>query len=258
MGDSPDLKDRVAIITGGGTGIGLGISRVLAGKGAKIVVVQRTLEEAEGAIQKLDGAEVLALGADIRNPSAVERMVAATVNHFGRINILVNNASVTGLPAIASMLDCPPGKVDEIVDVNLKGTFYCSQAVAKQMIEAGRGGNIVHISSVGAYAAQEFASLYCATKAGQVALARAMALELAPYKIRVNCVAPGDIRTESSARITEQIKEAGASGRYARITPIGRRGTPENIGHAVAYLVSEEASFVTGATLQIDGGFLAY
>jgi glucose 1-dehydrogenase len=255
---SSTLEDRVAIITGGGTGIGFGICRVLAARGAKLVLVQRTLDQAESAIQKLGRSESLALAADISNPSAVEQMVEAAINQFGRVDILVNNASVTGLPAIAPLLQCSPGKVDDIVDVNLKGTFYCSQAVAKQMVAAGLGGNIVHISSVGARVAQESASLYCATKAAQNALARSMAFELAPYKIRVNCVAPGDIYTESSAHISEQAKESGASGRYVRVTPIGRRGTPEDVGHAVAYLVSEEASFVTGATLLVDGGFLTY
>jgi NAD(P)-dependent dehydrogenase (short-subunit alcohol dehydrogenase family) len=155
-------------------------------------------------------------------------------------------------------LKCPSEKVDAIVDANLKGTFYCSQAVARRMVQEGRGGSIVLISSVGAYAAQEFASLYCATKAAQIALARAMALELAPYNIRVNCVAPGDIFTEASATITEEKLAGGGSSRYIRETPLGRRGTPADIGQAVAYLVSEDAEFVTGTTLLVDGGLLTY
>ncbi|MGH9397242.1 MAG: SDR family NAD(P)-dependent oxidoreductase [Terriglobia bacterium] len=254
----PTLTARVAIITGGGTGIGFGITRVLAEKGVKIALVQRTVEEAEQAVQKLPGTESLAFGADISDPSAVQRMVEDVVDRLGRIDILVNNASVTGMSAIGPILECPPSKVDEIIDVNLKGTFYCSQAVAKRMIAAGRGGNIVHISSVGAYAAQELASLYCATKAGQVAFTRAMALELAPYQIRVNCIAPGDIGTEASSRTASHLKDSGASGRYMRITPLGRRGTPQDIGHAIAYIVSDDAGFITGATLVVDGGFLTY
>jgi NAD(P)-dependent dehydrogenase (short-subunit alcohol dehydrogenase family) len=185
-------------------------------------------------------------------------LVDATVRRFGKIDILVNNASLTGMPAIAPMLDCLPNRVDDIIDINLKGTFYCSQAVAKQLIKGGAGGNIVHVTSVAAYAAQEFASLYCATKAGQVAYAQAMALELAPYKIRVNAVAPGDIYTEASDSITDDKMKAGGQSKYVRVTPLGHRGSPEDIGHAVAYLVSDEAGFVTGTTLQVDGGFLAY
>ena len=142
--------------------------------------------------------------------------------------------------------------------MNLKRTFYCSQSVAKHMVAAGRGGSIIHISSVGAFAAQEFASLYCATKAAQVSLAQTMALELAPHRIRVNSVAAGDINTEASANITLEKREIGASTRYVRETPLGRRGTPRDIGYAVAYLASEDASFVTGATLLVDGGFLTY
>jgi NAD(P)-dependent dehydrogenase (short-subunit alcohol dehydrogenase family) len=252
------LQGKVAIITGGGTGIGFGIARVLASKGAKLVLVQRRLEIVERAAEQLEGVEVLAMATDVRDPRAVEDMVQATMARFGRIDILVNNASLTGMPAVQQVLNCPPAKVDDIVDINLKGTFYCSQAVAQRMVAAGRGGNIVHVSSVGAYAAQEFGSLYCATKAGQVSLAQGMALELAAYGIRVNAVAPGDINTEASATITEDKAGVGAHNRYARLTPLGRRGTPEDIGHAVAYLVSDEAGFVTGSTLLIDGGFLAY
>ena len=252
------LEGKVAIVTGGGTGIGLGIARVLAGKGAKLVLVQRRLEMVERAAEELQNTEILALSVDIRSPQAVEEMVQATIDRFGQIDILVNNASVTGVTALAPVLDCPPGKVDDIIDINLKGTFFCSQAVARRMVAAGRGGNIVHISSVGAYAAQEFGSLYCATKAGQASLAQGMALELAPYGIRVNAVAPGDIYTEASATITADKVQVGGHQHYARITPLARRGSPEEIGHAVAYLVSNEAGFVTGSTLLVDGGLLSY
>ena len=252
------LEGRVAIITGGGTGIGFGIAQVLSEKGVKVVLAQRRLRASEDAIARLKGVEALPLGVDIRDRESVNRMVDATVERFGRVDILVNNASVTGMTAIAPLLECPQEKVNEIVDANLKGTFYCSQFVARQMVKAGRGGNIIHVSSVGAYAAQEFASLYCATKAAQMALAQGMALELAPYGIRVNCVAPGDIFTETSATITEDKKGVGASGRYVRQTPLGHRGSPADIGHAVAYLVSDEAGFVTGTTLLVDGGFLAF
>jgi len=255
---STSLQGKVAIVTGGGTGIGLGIARVLASKGVKLVLVQRRIELVERAAKQLDNVETLALATDIRSPKAVEEMVQASMDRFGQIDILINNASVTGTPALGPVLDCPPSKVDDIIDINLKGTFYCSQAVAQRMVAAGRGGNIVHISSVGAYAAQEFGSLYCATKAGQASLAQGMALELAPYRIRVNAVAPGDIYTEASANITEDKVDVGGHQRYDRITPLGRRGSPEDIGHAVAYLVSDEAGFVTGSTLLVDGGFLSY
>jgi NAD(P)-dependent dehydrogenase (short-subunit alcohol dehydrogenase family) len=252
------LSGKVALITGGGTGIGMGIAEVLAEKGVKLILAQRRLELAEQAAVRLRPAEVFAQSLDIRDAEAVERVVESGILHFGQIDILVNNASVTGMPAISPMLGSDKSTVDAIVDINLKGTFYCSQAVAKRMVAAGRGGSIIHISSVGAYAAQEFASLYCATKAAQVSLAQSMALELAPHGIRVNSIAAGDINTETSANITAEKKEVGASKRYVRETPLGRRGTPRDIGYAVASLASDESSFVTGATLLVDGGFLTY
>jgi NAD(P)-dependent dehydrogenase (short-subunit alcohol dehydrogenase family) len=252
------IEGKVAIITGGGTGIGFGIAQVLSQKGVRLALVQRRAELAQKAVALLRAADDLSFGLDISDPVAVDRVVEATVQHFGRIDFLVNNASITGMAATSPMLESSVAKVDEIVDVNLKGTFYCSQAVAKRMVAAGHGGSIVHVASVGAYAAQEFATLYCATKAAQVSLAQSMALELAPHHIRVNCVAPGDIYTETSANITEEMISNGASGRYVRLTPAGRRGSPDDIGNAVAYLISDEASFVTGTTLLVDGGFLAY
>jgi len=252
------LSGKVAIVSGGGTGIGFGIARVLASRDVKLVLVQRRLDLVQNAAAQLKGTETMALSVDIRNHLEVERAVVATIDRFGRIDILVNNASLTGMPAIVPMLNCPPNKVDDVVDINLKGTFYFSQAVAKRMVAARGGGSIVHVSSVAAYAAQEFGAIYCATKAAQVSLAQSMALELAPHKIRVNCVAPGDIYTKTSATITEEKADVGASRKYTRVTPLGRRGSPDDIGHAVAYLVSDEAGFVTGTTLIVDGGFLAY
>ncbi len=245
------FEGKVALITGGGTGIGLGIARVLASRGVKIAIVQnRACEDLpEGA---------LFLEADIADPEAVARVTDRVVSHFGRLDIAVNNAALTGKPAVAPFLECTPGQLDRIVDVNLKGTYYVSQYAARQMVKQGGGGAIVHIASVGAFAAQEHASAYCATKAAVAALAQAMAIELAPHGIRVNAVAPGDIYTNANAAIVDDLKQGGATGRFLRTTPLGRRGTPEEIGHAVAFLASDEASFITGTTLLVDGGFLAY
>jgi glucose 1-dehydrogenase len=244
------LEGKIAIVTGGATGIGLGISRVLASHGVKIVVAQ--IGDAAPDI------EALQLRVDVAERAHVERMVEQTVQRFGRIDILVNNAAITGKTAVAPFLECPAAVLDRIIDVNLKGVFHCSQAVARHMVATGVPGSIVHVSSVGAFAAQEHASVYCATKAAVVSLAQSMALELAPHGIRVNCVAPGDILTEANADIVNDLKAGGATGKYLRITPAGRRGSPEEIGHAVAFLASDQASFVTGTTLTVDGGLLSY
>ena len=250
-----NLNGKVALITGGATGIGFGTAKVLAECGARVVIGQRNLQQANDAARGLGGE---AVEIDIRECSSVERAVASVVQRLGGIDVLVNNASVTGRKALEPLLSCSAEGIDLIVDTNLKGTVYCSQAVARHMVETRRSGSIIHITSVGAYAAQEFASLYCATKAAQVSLAQTMALEWAQYGIRVNCVAPGDIRTETSKHAVQEIHDAGATGKYIRATPLGRRGTPEEVGRAVAFLASDDASFVTGTTLLVDGGFIAY
>src|SRR4051794_12053141 len=218
---------KVAIVTGGGTGIGLGIARVLASHGAKIVIAQIDEHPID-----LGQAEVLKLQVDVADRGQVERMVEETVQHFGPIDVLVNNAAVTGRPAVAPFVLCSEALLDRIIDVNFKGVFHCSQVVAHHMIAAKIRGSIVHISSVGAFAAQEHASVYCATKAAVGSLSQSMALELAEYGIRVNCVAPGDINTQASANILANLKAGGSSGKYLRVTPAGRRGSPDEVGHA--------------------------
>jgi NAD(P)-dependent dehydrogenase (short-subunit alcohol dehydrogenase family) len=250
------LTGRVAIVTGGATGIGFGIAGALAERGARVAIVQPAIGQADEAACRLPNAAGFA--ADIRDPDAVERMTAAVAARFGRVDILVNNAALTGHPAVAPFLSASRDHVDTIIDVNLKGAIWCSQAAAKRMCDGRRGGIIIHIASVAAFAAQELASFYCASKAALVSLAQSMALELAPYGIRVNAVAPGDILTPANADTVADLKTEGATGKYLRATPLGRRGEPSDIGAAVAFLVSDEARFITGTTLTVDGGFLSY
>jgi 3-oxoacyl-[acyl-carrier protein] reductase len=252
------LSGKIALVTGGATGIGFATAKVLAERGARVIIAQRDAHRGHDAVERLKPAEVISRQLDIRDRDAVARCVDEVIARFGALDVLVNNASVTGSTALASFVDSAHELVDDVIDTNLKGTIYCSQQAVRYMIESGRGGSIVHISSVGGYAAQENASVYCATKAAQIMLTQAMAIELAPHNIRVNCVAPGDINTETSADAVEEIKKSGATGRFLRMTPLGRRGTPEEIGRVVAFLASDDASFVTGSTVVVDGGFLAY
>jgi NAD(P)-dependent dehydrogenase (short-subunit alcohol dehydrogenase family) len=228
------------------------------GHGAHIVIAQRNLQRGLEAAQRLKPAEVLALKLDITDYVAVQRCIETVANRFGQIDALVNNASVAGRAAILPFLETSPEFIDQIVDTNLKGTIYCSVAAALRMVESKRGGTIVNISSVGAYGAQEDASIYCATKAAQVMLTKAMALELALHGVRVNCVAPGDIHSEASKSPLEAGVQPEADGKFIRLTPLGRPGEPEEIGRAVAFLISDDSSFITGTTLIADGGFLSY
>lgn len=248
---------RVAIITGGATGIGFGAARVLAAKGLSVALAQPSLEVAQAAARRIEAESVAAVEVDLTRPDSIRRMVSTVMSRFGRIDVLVNSASITGPDAISSFLDCPEDQAAKIVDVNLKGTFHVSQAAARCMRDGGQGGSIVHISSIGAYAAQYGASLYCATKAAQIALAKSMALELAVHRIRVNCVVPGDIETSSGTAAHQLLQRQGDRAAFGQRIPLGRRGSADDIGHAVAYLVSDEASYVTGTTLVVDGGYLA-
>ena len=227
------LDGRVYIVTGGATGIGAGITRVLISHGARVAVIQPEL---------MEGAAMFR--GDVREP---EKWFDEVVSSMGRLDGLVNNAAITGAVALAPFLDATRVHIDDMLDVNVKGPVLCSQLAARYWKERGEPGAIVHIASVGAYAAQRNASIYCASKAALSMLAKAMALELAEHRIRVNAVAPGDIFT---------IASKDASG--PRFTPLGRRGEPEEIGEAVAFLLSDRASFITGETLVVDGGYLSY
>jgi NAD(P)-dependent dehydrogenase (short-subunit alcohol dehydrogenase family) len=253
------LKEKIAIVTGGGGGIGKGIAERFAAEGASVVIAQRHVDKAEEVAADLRsrGAQAIAVQVDISDRAMVQDLVKETIARFKRVDILVNNAGITGLPAVAPFLTCPDEQLNSVIDVNLKGTIICSQEVAKEMVGTG-GGVIIHISSVAAYAAQEGATVYCATKAGLEGLTKGMALELSPHNIRVNCIAPGDILIEKNADIGDEMKEQGVSGKYYREIPLGRRGRPDEIAAAAVFLASEESSYIQGTTILVDGGFLIY
>jgi NAD(P)-dependent dehydrogenase (short-subunit alcohol dehydrogenase family) len=245
------LKGRVAIITGGGTGIGRAIAHEYVRLGARLVLASRSSEHLDPTAEELraKGAEALAVPTDVRVPEQVERLVEETVRRFGSIDILVNNA--------AGNFICPAEKLspngwNAVVNIVLNGTFYCSRAAGLHMIASGRGGNILNILAAYAWTGGPGTIHSASAKAGVVAMTRTLAVEWARYKIRVNAIAPGPIETEGAGAklwATPQVRDA-----MLKTIPRGRMGQTEEVAHAAAYLVSDFADFITGDVLVLDGG----
>lgn len=245
------LQDRVAIITGGGTGMGKAMAHRFAALGAKVVVASRKLENLERAAAEIaaQGGEALAVQVDVRHVDQVQAMVERTVEHFGGVDILVNNAAGN---FVARAIDLTPNGWNAIVGIVLNGTWFCSQAVAKRMIEQGRGGVMLNIIATYAWTGAPGTAASGAAKAGVLNLTESLAVEWAPHKIRVNAIAPGPVATENT---TGQLFGGGALfDIIADENPLKRFGTVEEIADAASFLVSDYASYITGANLTVDGG----
>jgi 3-oxoacyl-[acyl-carrier protein] reductase len=261
------MHGKVAIVTGAGRGIGRAIALRLAADGARVVVAERddsgaavaeelraaireTPPAAAGAANDADGG--LFVRTDVSDPRSVAGLVSATVNRWGRIDVLVNNAAVSLGEAF---LDTSLETWNTTLAVNLTGAFLCGQAVARTMVERAIRGRIVNVASVNSHAAERCAASYVASKGGLAQLTRAMAVDLGPHAITANAVAPGPIETEATAALfAEQPYCTGIE----RGVPLARPGTAREVAAAVRFLVSDEAAFVNGTTLVVDGGFLAY
>ena len=244
------LEERVAIVTGGGTGIGRAIAIELAEFGADVVVASRDpqhLEPTAAEIRAL-GRRALAIQTDIRIPAQIEALAEQTVAELGKIDIHINNAGGQ-YPGPAEDLSIEGWR--SVIDLNLNGTFYCSQVMARQMMQT-HGGAIVNIvANFGLRAAPGLAHS-AAARAAVINLTRTLALEWAKHSIRVNAVAPGVVMTEGA--LSEMLISPDAIETIERAIPLKRLGTPEDIAHMVTFLVSDAAAYITGETIAVDGG----
>lgn len=248
-----DLKDEVAIVTGASRGIGRAIARKLAEEGAKVVVnYNASKKEASGLAEEIKkmGGDVLLVQADVSRADEVKNMVQATIERFGRVDVLVNNAGVhDGRPRF---WEEPEEMYVRLFKVNTMGVLLPSQAVAPIMIER-RKGKIVHMCSKCALVGEPGHAAYSASKGAVLALTRAMAIELAPFSVNVNAVCPGPVRTDMFVSNLNPLDRE----KLARVAPLGRIGEPQDIAGIVAYLASEDSDWCTGALIPIDGGFSA-
>ena len=245
------LKDRVAVVTGGGTGIGLAVAKRLGALGARIVIGSRNSANLEAGSAELRhaGLDPLTVQIDVRNPEQVDELVERTVKHFGHIDILVNNA--------AGNFICPAEDLsingwNAVVGIVLNGTFYCSRAVGRQMIHQARGGSIVSILANYVWTGSAGTVHSAAAKAGVMSLTQTLAVEWARHRIRVNAVAPGPVESPGAAK--QLWDSAEAVDRITEAIPLKRWGKPEEVADAVAFLVSEHAAYITGEVLTVDGG----
>lgn len=252
MNEKYDFKGKVAVVTGGGKGIGRAISLGMAGCGARVVLASRSMEDLEATAGKIraGGGEALPVQTDLMDTSQIDALVQKTIETFGRVDILVNNAARSFMRAL---LDLREDGYDKIFGVNVKAAFLLSRLAAGDMMKHG-GGKIVNITTVGAVRGGAGMGIYHASKAALTMLTKCMAVEWAMFNINVNAVGPGLARTAFSEPIwsNPEVESAVAS----RI-PKGRLAEPEDIVPAVLFLCSDEAGFITGETIYVDGGTLA-
>ena len=247
------LNDRVAIVTGGAQGIGLAIATRLAQEGARVVVGDLDPKRTGDAALAIDasGKRAVAHAGDVSKKATALALVDAAVGAFGRVDILVNNAGITHA---AEFLDLDEADFDRVLAVNLKSMFLCGQAAARRMVDQKAGGAIVNLSSVNAVLAIPNQVPYCVSKGGIAQLTKVMALSLAPHGIRVNAIGPGTIATEMAKKAVLGSEEA--KRKILSRTPMGRLGEPEEVAAIAAFLVSDDASYLTGQTIYPDGGRL--
>jgi NAD(P)-dependent dehydrogenase (short-subunit alcohol dehydrogenase family) len=245
------LKGKVALITGGSRGIGRSIALQFADAGADVIVSSRKLPDLEKVAEEIKqkGVRSLAITAHNAKMEDLKNLMARVKEEFGRLDILVNNAVAN--PVMADVLKMEEAPFDLIMNANIKGYYFLSQAAARMMVEQGSGGAIVNIASVGGIYVTPGLGPYCISKAAIIMMTKCLAAELGSHKIRVNCIAPGIVKTKFSEALWSNEK---LMGEYLKQMPLGKIGQPEEISRTALYLASDASSFMTGSTLIIDGG----
>lgn len=244
------FEGRVAVITGGSRGIGRAIAELIASRGANLAIADYQIDLAKSTASEISeqtGRKAIAVEVNVSNLEMAQAMANTVVAEFGKIDILVNNAGITRDDLLMRMKE---EDWDDVINVNLKGAWNCSKAVVRPMMKK-RYGRIVNISSVSGQIGQVGQTNYSASKAGLIGFTKAMAREVASRGITVNAVAPGFIPTALTVDLPDELKNY-----ILAATPMGRMGTPEEIAFAVAFLASDEASYITGQVLAVDGGMV--
>jgi len=258
------LEGKVALVTGGSRGLGWAIAERLATEGAAVALLARQAEQATASADRLcaGGATAIAFSGDVASEDDVRQAVAETAERLGRLDVMVNNA---GTIEIGPLTDTTVEAWDRVMDVNLRGVFLGCREAARQMIAQGEGGRILNCSSGAGRRGDPLVGAYAASKFGVIGLTQSLAVELAMHRITVNAYCPGHVTStpmwdhiDSEMERLQGLPPGAAKAAAARDTPLGRSGRPEEIAAAVAFLASEEASFITGESLIVAGGLVRY
>jgi NAD(P)-dependent dehydrogenase (short-subunit alcohol dehydrogenase family) len=247
------LKDKVAIVTGAGSGIGRSSAKLFANEGARVVVadIAKQLGKETVEIIQAEGGEANFIESDVSKPDSVENLIRVTVETYHSIDVLFNNA---GINLEKTVTETSEQEFNRVIDINLKGVFFCSKFAIPEMISRG-GGAIINTASIRGLVPQFHLAAYCASKGAVVLLTKAMALDYGPKKIRVNCICPGPIQTPMHDAFFATLKEPEKELReILKNVPLSRMGRPEDIAHTALFLASDDSSFITGATIVVDGG----